>query len=342
MPLTMRPHSLNCYAYSKLWLKCFTMDLRAADFSLIMRQSKSWLYADLLEKPEELALFRKPEDGGLGLLHVQQRALACQISSFLETACSLKFTRNQFHEALFRSHVLGDISENIDIPPYFKGDFFPTIKRIENSPLNVAKLSLKEIYRFMLEETTHHEPEGQHHGQHLLKPLRVETACPQVVWKRSWIKYKQKSLGPSLTSFLFKLLHQILPTAERVARILPNHSPHCTHCRGEQPTVESLSHALFECRSNQGTGTVLLHGIQKYLPSITTQDILQLNFDDNEEMDFPIVWCIATFLSSLWQLRADKKRVELIKIRSDMEAQVRLLRESRLTNTTDMISNIFD
>ena len=31
MPLTMRPHSLNCYAYSKLWHKCFTMDLRAAD-----------------------------------------------------------------------------------------------------------------------------------------------------------------------------------------------------------------------------------------------------------------------------------------------------------------------
>ena len=102
MPLTMRPHSLNCYAYSKLWHKCFTMDLRAADLSLIMKQFKSWLYADLLEKPEELALFRKPEDGGLGLLHVQQRALACQISSFLETACSLKFTRNQFHEALFQ------------------------------------------------------------------------------------------------------------------------------------------------------------------------------------------------------------------------------------------------
>ena len=67
--------------------------------------------------------------------------------------------------------------------------------------------------------------------------------------------------------------------------------------------VESLSHALFECPSNQG--------LQKYVPRITPQDVLKLNFEVDEELDFPIVWCTATFLSSLRQLRTEKKRVEL-------------------------------
>ena len=102
-----------------------------------------------------------------------------------------------------------------------------------------------------------------------------------------------------------------------------------------------ISHALFKCSSNFGTGTVLLHGLQRYIPNITEADVLTLNFDSNEDLDFPLVWCTATFLSSLWQLRADKKRVELIKIRTDLEAQVSLLRESRFTKTLEMLSTIF-
>ena len=294
-----------------------------------------------MEKPEEIALFRTPEDGGLGLLNIQQRALACQITNFLETSCNPKYIRNQFHASLFKTYVLEETPENLDIPPYFKGDFFPAIKRINKSPLNVANLALKQIYRFLLEEIILVETEDQQPGQPPLKPLKVEIANPSVQWDRSWQLSRQKMLGPNLTSFLFKLLHQILPTADRIARILPNHSPHCNHCRAENPVVESLSHALFECPSNQGTGNVLLYGLQKYVPRITQQDVLKLNFEVDEDLDFPIVWCTATFLSSLWQLRTEKKRVDLFKIRAELEAKVRLLRESRLTQTTEMILNIF-
>jgi hypothetical protein len=70
MPLTMRPHSINCYAFSKLRQKCCTIDLRVMDIKTINKQAKGWLYADMLEKPEEMALFRQPIDGGLGLYHV--------------------------------------------------------------------------------------------------------------------------------------------------------------------------------------------------------------------------------------------------------------------------------
>ena len=183
MPLTMRPHSLNCYAFSKLWHKCTTTDLRVGDIMAINKQAKSWLYADLLEKPGELALYRHTSNGGLGLFNIQLRALANLINSFLETACNPKFRRNQYHEALFNHHVLENTpSINLDIPPYFKGDFFPAIKRIHASPLNVANIKVKDIYRFLIEEVTMEEDIS---GIQTLQPLRVELACPSNQWEQT-------------------------------------------------------------------------------------------------------------------------------------------------------------
>ena len=130
------------------------------DITAINKQAKSWLYADMLEKPEELGLYRQPKDGGLGLYHVQLRAMANQISCFLETACNPIFQRNLYHLALLKSYVLEEEMEKPAIPPYFKEDFFPTIKRINSSPLSLSKIGVREIYRFLLEETTMQEEAG--------------------------------------------------------------------------------------------------------------------------------------------------------------------------------------
>ena len=338
MNLTMRPHSLNCYAFSKLWHRCTSMDLRAGDIVAINKQAKAWLYADLLEKPEELALYRQPKQGGLGLHHVEQRALAHLINSFLETACNTKFRRNQYHQALFQAYVLEDTTMKPAIPPYFKGNFFPTIKRIHESPLNVARISLKDIYRFLMDEITMSEDVS---GSMQLSQLRAELAHPANDWESAWQMARQNMLGPSLTTFLFKLLHQILPTAERVSRILPNQSPHCTRCRENPPATETLLHAMFDCQASHAAGVVLLNGLRKFIPNLTPSQVLTLNFNPSEELSFPLVWITAHFLSSIWQLRADKKRVELIKIRTDMEASCRLLRNSRLSSTAEVLSQIF-
>ena len=150
-------------------------------------------------------------------------------------------------------------------------------------------------------------------------------------------------MDSNLNSFLFKLLHKILPTAERVARILPNHSPVCSLCYGENPTNESLSHAMFLCNNNQGSGATLMRGIKKFIPYASESDILKINFDvGDEDLLFALVWSSASFLSSLWNLRIEKKRISLSKIRTDLEASVRLLRESRLHTTIKVISAIFD
>ena len=143
-------------------------------------------------------------------------------------------------------------------------------------------------------------------------------------------------LGPNICSFLFKLLHQILPTAQRVSRILPNQTENCSRCH--LATQENLNHALFECPSNNGVGNILLQGLRKFDQTITPTKIISLDYEFEEEI---VVRVTGSFLSALWQLRVEKKRVDLVKIRSEMEANCRLLRESRLEKTTEILAKIF-
>ena len=98
----------------------------------------------------------------------QVRALAYQINFVLETACNPSFLRNQYHEALYQYHVLGDNIPEPDLHPCFKGEFFPTIRRINSSPLGLSKLSVKEIYRFLIEEITMIDDDS---GSQTLQPL---------------------------------------------------------------------------------------------------------------------------------------------------------------------------
>ena len=104
-----------------------------------------------------------------------------------------------------------------------------------------------------------------------------------------------------------------------------------------------MSHAMFLCRSNQESGTALMRGIKKFIPSVSQSNILKINFEvEDEELLFALVWSTASFLSSLWNQRAEKKKISLTKIRTDLEAAVRLLRESRMNRTMEVISAIFD
>ena len=58
-----------------------------------------------------------------------------------------------------------------------------------------------------------------------------------------------------------------------------------------------------------------MRGIKKFIPYASESDILKINFDvDDEDLLFALVWSTASFLSSLWNLRVEKKRISLSKI----------------------------
>ena len=83
MPLVCRPLSVNSYALNKVWFRTHSVDLRAGDMATLAKLCKSYIYQDMLEKPNELVPYQKVQQGGLGLHNIKCKALASLISTFL-------------------------------------------------------------------------------------------------------------------------------------------------------------------------------------------------------------------------------------------------------------------
>ena len=263
MALNLRSHSLNTYAYCKLMYRCNTINLRIGDIKVFKKTAKSFLYMDLLEKPDELTLYRDIEDGGLGLTNIQIRAKAALISTFLQTAINPKFCRNFYHNYLFRHFNMEENFQKPDIPPNFAGDFFPTIRRLKDSNVTVEDCSLKDIYNFLMTDVLRtdrprQDPLDPNHNNNdqsesPLAPLKCEINSPTTDWKKTWRLVRSKGLGPELTSFTLKILWGIVPTRARLHKILPlaYQTPYCQLCETAQTrTPETLDHALFNCEAD--------------------------------------------------------------------------------------------
>ena len=145
MPLSQRGWSLNVYCFSKIWFRSHSVDLRELDVSKITSIAKSWMYGDMLLKPEEIVLYRPVQSGGLGLINIKAKALAGLIRSFLETACMPKYNQSLYHQLLFRYHVVGEeLVEDPGIPPFYSAAFFEIIRNVhKNSMLSVATMTEK-------------------------------------------------------------------------------------------------------------------------------------------------------------------------------------------------------
>ena len=156
---------------------------------------------------------------------------------------------------------------------------------------------------------------------------RVERASQLTDWERSWRLARLPGLGPENVSFLFKMMHDVLPTQERVARTKPRASPSCPlpGCGG---AVENRAHALVLCEGNNGVGQRVMRCLASYMPDIEVEAALRLEFVVEEDVELPLVWMLATVFLAIWKLRKEQSRVELYEVRATLEAKINLLRET--------------
>ena len=179
MPLVSRPFSINTYCLSKVWFKAGSVDLRVGDVTAITSKVKSYCYQDLYQKPSEVLLYRRVEEGGLGLFHLQSKALAHLIAKFIQTAASPKYRQSLFHSWLFRFHVLGEVDlHNPGYTPYYNRSFFDMIKYVKDqTPFNPVYMSIKEWYRLLLEKNVTMRQIDQEDRLELI-PCKVITHIP--------------------------------------------------------------------------------------------------------------------------------------------------------------------
>ena len=309
------------------------------DITKITSLVKSWIYADQLVKPEELVLFRSRKQGGLNLCNIKYRALAEQIKSFLDTAVNPKYRRNEYHKALYDWHVL-ELRTSADPgrPPYFSEAFFQEIKKVKNEGLlNIYNLSLSQWYKVLMEN--HVTSEIDEEGFRFEKRCKVEAKHPNVDWQRTWSLANIKGLESENYSFLWKLIHNLLPTQERLHKILPNiTSPTCTVC--ELNEICDLEHAFFRCTHNCSTGQWLLQQVRKQVHQVEPQQVLLLDFNLEANMQLPYIWLISNTLRMIWDSRMEKKSPRLPIIRAKLEAGIMLLRKTRNKEAATILSKL--
>ena len=249
MPITQRGWTLNSYALPKIWFRAKCVDLRVCDITSFTKSCKSWLYQDTFAKPEEMVIHRPHIYGGLGLHSVKYKALAGYITTFLQTASNPSFCPNLLHSQLYRKHILG---EEVPCapdppPPYFSKEFFSIIKKAKNdTPLNIINMKEKDWVRYLTEEyiTMTSDPAGQQH----YTPCKVEIAEPNADWTSCWAACRQPGVPPDLASFLWRLLHKLLSTQEKLHRMGTIRSPSCK-MQGCSD-IGSLEHELLHCVKN--------------------------------------------------------------------------------------------
>ena len=144
-------------------------------------------------------------------------------------------------------------------------------------------------------------------------------------------KLRIKGLASDLTGFLFRLVHHLLPTQDRVHRILgdiqgqPGLSLLC-HVESED-----LSHAFFTCQRTSVAGHALLGYLQSRLPQLTTEEVLRLELGQGlDEVDLlASVYLLTVGLKYIWDSRVEKKAIYLYKMRAEIEARISILRRTR-------------
>ena len=327
MPLVSRPFSVNTYCLSKVWFRTGSVDLRVGDIKTITSKIKSYIYQDLFQKPSEVLLYRTVEEGGLGLHHVESKALAHLIVTFLQTASGHRFQRSLYHSSLYRYHV----EEETHLPdpgftPYYNKQFFKTIKHVrDDTPLNPLHMTIKEWYRFLVEHNvTRREVDNE--GRSEIIPCRVEVKYPEVFWSESFRICRLRGLSPAEKSFLFKMIHLLLPSKERVFHLTNQGSSQCG-CHPDVP--ETYEHLFFQCEKNAEAGQSLIRCAESYCGNTSVEGILRLELTADDPFLLPCAIILATGLRFIWENRKLKKNTTVFAMRTELEMATSIRRKAR-------------
>ena len=161
---------------------------------------------------------------------------------------------------MFRFHMEGDTSlPDPGFTPYYNQKFFNIIKFVQDkTPLNPVYMSVKQWYLLLVEQNVTRREVDQD-GRTELIPCRVEEKNPEVVWPESYRICRLPGLSPASKSFLFRHIHTLLPSKERLHHFKQAPSALCWCNSGE---VETYEHIFYKCEKNKEAGQALLQCIK--------------------------------------------------------------------------------
>ena len=151
--------------------------------------------------------------------------------------------------------------------PYTIKNFFHFVKIFkESSPIDICKMSLKQIYTALLDHNLIRGLDKK------LIPLHMEVKLPWNSWDTTWKCIRLKGLCGLAASTTYCSILNILSTWERLAKVNQASSSSCPHCPSK---VEDVWHTISQCQSKDAAN-FLLAVLQQIQPSLCISEMLYL------------------------------------------------------------------
>ena len=257
--------------------------------------------------------------------------MACLLRTFLEMSTNSKYIHSLYLSTLFHVHVLKEDLPCPPLPPYYSRQFFETIISAIQEGQNIENMTIKQWYNYLLLQDYSTKDPNQ---QRILLPCKAELASPVTKWDIVWNQVRLPCLGSENSSFIWRLLHRLLPTEARLAEIQPQKVPTCRqNCPRDQSA--DLIHVFFKCKLSENVGNWLTKIVEQTIPLSSPALVLKLDMDGNEAL----IWIVVRTLLFIWKLRQRNKTASLVDCLATLTSEVKILASTRHSITVAIIKN---
>ena len=107
-----------------------------------------------------------------------------------------------------------------------------------------------------------------------------------------------------------------------------------------------MEHALVYCQGNGDVGHTLLALVAHNADAnviLSVADILTFNFEgSSDDHTFSLIWLLGKAFFSMWIKRCEKKQISKAEITSELEAQIKIIEKTNITNAKVIIRDFLN
>ena len=137
---------------------------------------------------------------------------------------------------------------------------------------------------------------------------------------------------------MWKAIHNILPTKEKMDRIKNIKGDNKGACNLCPQKIDNIFHSLTECKNSKSAADLLLQIIKFLHQPAIMYDILYLQCNTNKILDLPIAWISATGFHLIWKNKMNGG-ITAKKLLSELIARNRVLSNTKYSWEHSRISS---
>ena len=307
--LSQRVKVLETYALSKLWYLAQVIPLPQRICNQLDVMVRAFLWKGRLEHLAYDELYAPPLEGGLGLSNIKARCDALFVKQLCRILQSPGSHRDhlKYWLGLKLRGFIPELGEGANAPlptPLFKHAAALMLECLERGCIDVSRLpkvSAKKLYKEFMETPP---------------PPKVLSKYPGVEWDRVWRRIQSCILEPCAQDLMFSLIHNILPTRDRLLRL--NHLVNNSFCESCPGQVQDITHVFTQCgrvrEAWEWTRSVLVSLDPVNLALQSDMNLIHLFYPaSTRENDF--LFILSNYLEFVWFLYRQKFDISLPRLK---------------------------